>query len=50
MKFSYNGKAGNDMVQSGNSINSETFLYFRWHVYSSQSAISCTGILDVSFQ
>ena len=25
MKFSYNGKAGNDMVQSGNSISSGTF-------------------------
>ena len=33
MKFSYNGKARNDMVQSRNSINSRTFLYFRWHVY-----------------
>ena len=28
-KFAYNGKAGNDMVQSGNSISSGTFLYFR---------------------
>ena len=38
-------KPGNDMVQSGNSISSGTFfLYFRWHGYSSQSAISCMGI------
>ena len=36
-------KQRNDMVQSRNSINSRTFLYFRWHVYSSQSTISCTG-------
>ena len=34
------------MVQSRNSINSRTFLYFKWHVYSCQSAISCMGILD----
>ena len=50
MKFSYNGEARNDMVQSRNNINSGTFLYFRWHVYSSQSVISCMGILDANYQ
>ena len=48
MKFSYKSKARNDMVQFRNSINSGTFLYFRWHVYSSQSAVSCMGILDAT--
>ena len=43
-------KQGMTVVQSRNSINSGTFLYFRWHVYSSQSAISCMGILDANYQ
>ena len=32
MKFSYNGKTRNDVVQLRNSINSEMFFYFRYGV------------------
>ena len=50
MKFSYNDKTGNDVVQLRNSINSRTFPCKIWHTYFSQSVTSYTDFSDVNFQ